>query len=548
MQAKFSAIRSLVSALCVGLLAGCSPNETPTEGLVFRYNEPTSLSSLDPAFARDQGHTWVAKQLFSTLVDTDSALQIQPNLAVSWTSDATGMHWEFILRRDVFFHDDACFPASKGRQLLAQDVVYSLQRLLDPQTASPGAWVLENVAAVRTLDSFTVGLDLKTFDPALLGRLAMPYCGVVPKEAVALYGASFSEHPVGSGPFKFQAWARQEKLVLRRNPLYYERDADGRRLPYLEAVAIRFIPDRQAAFLEFLKGELDLVSGVDPSYKDQLFTSDGRLKDQWMGSLILQKSPFLNTEFIGIRAQQPDPDYLGDVRIRQALNWALDRTSMMRYLKNAIGIPGYGGLLPAGIPGHRSPEEWKADGLEPWSYDFARAQELVRESGVLDRPNLEPIVISTTASYRDICEYVQSAWSKLGFPVEVNVMPSAAFREDKSAGRLAVYRASWIADYPDASNYLMLFESAYAAPHGPNAAQVQDAVFDDFARHAKQSVSVDERVDAARKADAWLKTEVPLVPLFYDESVRVFHKDWEGLPRHPMNVLDLRRVTRNPRS
>jgi peptide/nickel transport system substrate-binding protein len=189
-----------------------------------------------------------------------------------------------------------------------------------------------------------------------------------------------------------------------------------------------------------------------------------------------------------------------------------------------------------------------ADGLEPWSYNLERAQALVRETGVLERSEVAPIVISTTASYRDICEYVQSAWSKLGIPVEVNVMPSAAFREDKSAGRLAVYRASWIADYPDASNYLMLFETAYAAPHGPNAAQVQDATFDGFALQAKQAVSEEERAQAARKADAWLKTEVPLVPLFYDESVRVFHKEWEGLPRHPMNVLDLRRVTRAPRS
>ncbi len=548
MKAKFSGQRlfrwGLLGSIFLGAFLGCSDPSESSTGLVFRYNEPTSLSSLDPAFARDQGHTWVAKQLFSTLVDTDSALEIQPNLALSWSSDASGMHWEFKLRRGVYFHDDACFPGGKGRQLWAQDVVYSLQRLLDPQTASPGAWVLENVAKVSVLDSFTLAIDLKAFDPALLGRLAMPYCGIVPVEALEAYGSGFSEHPVGSGPFRFQAWARQEKLVLRRHPSYYEFDAQGQRLPYLEAVAIRFIPDRQAAFLEFLKGELDLVSGVDPSYKDQLFDAQGGLKARWAGELTLQKSPFLNTEFIGIRAQQPDPDYLGDVRIRQALNWALDRASMMRYLKNNIGIPAYGALLPAGLAGHRSPEDWRHEGFEPWSFDLERAQALVRETGVLERADLAPIVLSTTASYRDICEYVQSAWTKLGFPVQVNVMPSAAFREDKSAGRLSVYRASWIADYPDASNYLMLFESAYAAPNGPNAAQVRDADYDALALTARQAVAADERAAAARAADAWLKREVPLVPLFYDESVRVFRQEWQGLPSHPMNVLDLRRVTR----
>ncbi|NDD47908.1 MAG: ABC transporter substrate-binding protein, partial [Flavobacteriia bacterium] len=246
MKAKFSGQRlfrwGLLGSIFLGAFLGCSDPSESSTGLVFRYNEPTSLSSLDPAFARDQGHTWVAKQLFSTLVDTDSALEIQPNLALSWSSDASGMHWEFKLRRGVYFHDDACFPGGKGRQLWAQDVVYSLQRLLDPQTASPGAWVLENVAKVSVLDSFTLAIDLKAFDPALLGRLAMPYCGIVPVEALEAYGSGFSEHPVGSGPFRFQAWARQEKLVLRRHPSYYEFDAQGQRLPYLEAVAIRFIP------------------------------------------------------------------------------------------------------------------------------------------------------------------------------------------------------------------------------------------------------------------------------------------------------------------
>jgi len=523
------------------ILPSCSDAPERPEGLLFRYNESTAITSLDPAFARDQAHIWLSKQLFSTLVETDSNLVIQPGIALEWHSDTSGLHWRFLLRRDVFFHDDPCFGESLRRKLSAYDVAYTLNRLRDSRTASPGAWVVDPVDRVHVLDSFELALDLKRADATILGRLAMPYCGVVPQEAIAAYGDGFSAHPVGSGPFYFKAWARNEKLVLRRNRRYFEFDGQGRRLPYIEAVSIRFVPNRQAAFLEFLKGNLDMVSGVDPSYKDQLFDKQGGLQAKWQSMYRLQKSPFLNTEFIGLRAERPDPEYLGDVRVRQALNLALDREAMMRYLKNNIGIPGYGGLIPIGLDGHLSFEDASSTNEAPWHYDLFKAKQLILESGILEHQPLDPIVIHTTASYRDICEYVQNAWSELGLPVEVDVMPSAAFREDKAQGRLGVYRASWIADYPDAENYLMLFESSFQAPNGPNASMYSDSIYDSWVA-AVRDTRGEDRIRAIQEADGKLKREARLVPLFYDESVRVFGNEWTGIPSHPMNMLDLRRA------
>ncbi len=547
MRSKFSWANWAYLGLLLLHLTGCSEEPHAQQGEVFRYNEASVITSLDPAFARDQGHNWVAMQLFSTLVETDSNLAIRPNLAESWHMDSNGYKWNFTLRSDVWFHADACFAPAAARAFTAEDVVYSLDRLRLPATGSPGAWVLEGVKSVKALDAHHVQILLKAPDPAFLGRLSMPYCSVVAHEAVEKYGAGFSAHPVGTGPFAFKAWARQEKLVLRRNPAYYLKDEKGQSLPYLEAVAIRFIPDRQAAFLEFVKGQLDLVNGVDASYKDQLFHSDGGLKAQWLSQFVLQKSPFLNTEFLGIRAQNPDPAYLGDARVRRALNWALDRVSMMRYLKNNIGIPGYGAILPAGMPGFRTEEEWSQSGQAPWSFRPDSALYLLQKAGVLNAEGkpvegLAPIVISTTASYRDVCEYVQSAWTAVGLSVEVNVMPSASFREDKAQGRLPLYRASWIADYPDPSNYFMLFASDYAAPNGPNAAQVRSEVFDDYLKNIAKAATESEKEVLLYKAESWLHTTAPMVPLFYDESIRVFRKEWKGIAPHPMNLLDLRRV------
>ncbi|NDA28558.1 MAG: ABC transporter substrate-binding protein [Flavobacteriia bacterium] len=536
----------------LGLLAlggSCQFDAPASEGEVFRYNEPTAIGSLDPAFASDQAHGWLSKQLFSTLVDSDSTLSPVPQLAHRWEASLDGMEWTFYLRTDVYFHDDPCFPGGQGRRMTAADVAYSLERLMATETSSPGWWILAQVGRIEVLDSATIRFHLTQPEEAMLGRLAMPYCGIVAPEAVAMYGADFSSHPVGTGPFYLKAWARQEKIVLRRNTRYFGRDAAGQPLPYLEAVAVRCIPDRQAAFLEFVKGELDMVSGMDASYKDQLFTQEGTLQSRWEGRLSLQKAPFLNTEFLGIRQKNPSPAYLGDVRVREALNWAIDRASMMRYLKNNVGIPAHGGVLPAGMPGYREADAWEAAGTPGWSFDPGRAKALLHEAGLLDadgrpKPDLEPIVVSTTASYRDICEYIQSAWNQLGLPVEVQVMPSAAFREDKANGRLPVYRASWIADYPSAGNYFMLFDSKWAAPLGANASQIESPELDAGIAQWAMAERTGQGAEAAFALDQKIHRSALCIPLFYDESIRVFHHEWVGIPPHPMNMLDLRRARR----
>ena len=537
----------LLSLLALG--GSCQFDAPASEGEVFRYNEPTAIGSLDPAFASDQAHGWLSKQLFSTLVDSDSTLSPVPQLAHRWEASLDGMEWTFYLRTDVYFHDDPCFPGGQGRRLTAADVAYSLERLMATETSSPGWWILAQVGRIEVLDSATIRFHLTQPEEAMLGRLAMPYCGIVAPEAVAMYGADFSSHPVGTGPFYLKAWARQEKIVLRRNTRYFGRDAAGQPLPYLEAVAVRCIPDRQAAFLEFVKGELDMVSGMDASYKDQLFTQEGTLQSRWEGRLSLQKAPFLNTEFLGIRQKNPSPAYLGDVRVREALNWAIDRASMMRYLKNNVGIPAHGGVLPAGMPGYREADAWEAAGTPGWSFDPGRAKALLHEAGLLDadgrpKPDLEPIVVSTTASYRDICEYIQSAWNQLGLPVEVQVMPSAAFREDKANGRLPVYRASWIADYPSAGNYFMLFDSKWAAPLGANASQIESPELDAGIAQWALAERTGQGAEAAFALDQKIHRSALCIPLFYDESIRVFHHEWVGIPPHPMNMLDLRRARR----
>lgn len=526
---------ALVLASVLAVLS-CSPSESDNEeGLLFRYNEASGISSLDPAFARDQAHNWVIRQLYSTLFETDSTGQLRGLLAESWAMSPDGRTGGLRLRPGFVAHEDPCFGGER-HAMNAADVVASLRRLTDPATASPGAWLLEGVDSVWVAATDSVVFVLHAADPALWSKLSVPYTAVVPEAALSAYGANLSEHPVGSGPFRLKAWQRGQKLVLRRHPRYAERDEAGRQLPYLEAVSIRFTPDRQSAFMAFVQGELDFLTGVDPSYKDQWLDPDGQLKAQWRGRFIQRTAPFLNTEYLVLRFGPSDPDYLADVRVRRALNWAVDREGIIRYLKNGLGIPAHGGLLPAGMPGYRPASEWAT----PWTYRPDSARILLTQAGLLDaqgkaKPGIKPLVLSTTASYRDIAEFLQSAWTDLGLPVEVQVLPSATFREDKANGRLGLYRASWIADYPDPSNYLML----YGAPGGPNVSGYPGiSGFHQFTAEPDPQ----RRANLAAQLDAQLHQDAALIPLFYDVSLRAWPKEWIGPPSHPMNDLDLRRV------
>tara|TARA_B110000444_G_scaffold140888_1_gene132182 strand:+ start:1998 stop:3620 length:1623 start_codon:yes stop_codon:yes gene_type:complete len=528
---------SLVISIMIFVSCGNPGNKRI--GDVFRYNEAGGISSLDPAFSRDQASNWITKQIFSTLVDTDSSLQILPNLALSWEVDESALVYDFFLRSDVVFHDSPCF--NEKRYLTANDIVYSFERLMNPMTGSPGSWVLENVINIESNGLSHVTVTLNRADPSFLSKISMPYCGIVPFEAIEYYGKEFSSNPVGTGPFYFKNWRRSDKLVLRRNNFFYQSDDLGISLPYLEAVSIRFIPDRQAAFLEFVKGNLDFLTGIDASYKDQLFTKNGQLKERWLKEYNLYRAPFLNTEFIGIRSTNPSPSYLADSRVRRALNLSIDRISMIRYLKNGIGKAAYGGVIPIGLMGHRKESDW----LKPFQYDMDTAISLLTQAGLstgLNDSILDPIVLSTTSGYRDLCEYLQNAWGNIGIPVQINIMPAASFRDDKSSGSLPVYRASWIADYPDAENYLMLYESKRSAPNGPNSSQFKNKGFDSLLVLGKFATTDSMRVNSFQLADKQLHDESRLIPLIYDESIRVLKKEWRGLPTHPMNWLDLRRT------
>ena len=532
---KFKSLKVLV-LFYIGFSLSCqSPENEEKSHLVFRYNEHSDITSLDPAFAKDQRNIWAVHQLYNTLVGLDENLNIMPELAKSWTISEDGLTYKFELRDDAYFHDNKIFKTK--HQLTAQDVEFSLKRLTDPNLASPGSWIMKPVESITTLSDFSLEIKLNQNFPAFLGLLSMKYCSVIPEE-VETENIDFRTNPIGSGPFQFKRWIPQEKLVFRKNPLYFETDSLGQQLPYLEAVAITFLPDKQSEFMQFIQGNLDFMSGLDVSYKDELLQADGQLKSKYKNQIVLNKSPYLNTEYIGF--------YLADSisgnqnqNFRKAINYGFDRQKMLKYLRNGIGIPAQHGFIPKGLPGF--------DELRGYDYQPEKAKRLIEEYKTKTGAKIPEIVISTNAQYVDLIEFIQSELQSIGVKVIVDVLPASTLRQKRSSGQLQAFRASWIADYPDAQNYLSLFYSKNKSPNGPNYTHFESQVYDSLYERALKTFENKERVALYKQLDSIVTNHAAVIPLYYDEVVRFKQKNVKGLGINPINLLDLKKVHKEKR-
>jgi peptide/nickel transport system substrate-binding protein len=227
---------------------------------------------------------------------------------------------------------------------------------------------------------------------------------------------------------------------------------------------------------------------------------------------------------------------LHDRRIRQAINYGFDREKMMKYLRNGIGVPGTGGFVPCGLPGF--------DSVAPYGYHYdpQKALALLAEAGYPHGKGLPTLTLSTTSNYLDLCKYIQQQLGLLGMQVKVDVNAPAALREQIAQGKSSWFRGSWIADYPDAENYLSLFYSPNRCPAGSNYTRFRSASYDRLYQQAKQVTDEQQRISLYRKMDQLIINEAPVIVLYYDQVLHFTHKNVQGLRSNAMNALDLRYV------
>ncbi|WP_231463983.1 ABC transporter substrate-binding protein [Pedobacter sp. Leaf132] len=529
---------------CTVTLFSCQKKLDENNKKVFNINLDQGLTSLDPAFARNQNAIWMTNQVFNGLVQIDSTLQTIPCIAKSWKISDDALTYTFNLRDDVYFHDDQAFKNGKGRKVIAADFAYSFYRLIDPKVASSGGWIFSDKVKDQTnfiaVNDTTFQIKLVRPFPPFMSLLTSQYCSVVPKEVVEHYGKDFRSHPVGTGPFKFKYWKEGEILVLLKNEHYWEKDTKGKPLPYIDALKASFISDKQSGFMSFLKKDLDFYYSVDGSYRDDILTKSGNMTSKYKGKFQLTKSPYLCTEYVGILVDSNlaivKNSPLKLKKIRQAINYSIDRDKLIKYLRNGIGIAATSGFIPEGMPGFDS------SAVHGYHYDPKLAAKLLAEAGYPEGKGMGEITLNTTTTYKDLIEFIQSELSAIGIRTKIDVSPSTSLRDLISKNHVNFFRGSWIADYADGENYLSMFYSKNKVPFGPNYTAFYNKEFDKLFEQSYYETNNEKRFQLYRKMDQMVMDYSPVVPVFYDQSVVMLQNNISGYQLNPLSLMILKYI------
>lgn len=366
----------------------------------------------------------------------------------------------------------------------------------------------------------------------------MGYCSAVPHEAVEKYGKDFRAHPVGTGPFRFSSWEEGQDLILLKNEHYFLTDGAGVRLPYLDALKVSFNTEKATEFLQFQQGELDFINEIDPSFKDEVLSKRGELKPDWKDKIVLSVTPQLNTEYLGILVDSTNElvrnSPLRFRAVRQAINYGFDRRKMMLYLRNSLGLPAESGFVPAGLP------SFDSSIVHGYHYDPARARQLLASAGFPDGRGMPAVKLLTIPIYADFATFIARQLQDIGMHIDVEVVQKSLLLEETAQSKALFFRGSWIADYPDAENYLSVFYSRNPAP--PNYTRYHDAEFDRLYERALEENNDSLRYILYRQMDQRVIDAAPVVPIWYDVVVHLVNPRVRGLEANALNLLELRRV------
>lgn len=540
----------VICLLTLAITTTCNNNSEENENrTVFNYNEKVGISSLDPASANNTEDIWGVNQVFNGLVQLNDSSLVAPCIAKNWFVSDDGLTYTFILRNDVYFHDNACFENGKGRKVTAKDFVISFNRLYDARVSSAVS-LLSNIdrtdktgykGFTATNDS-TFIVYLKEPISAFLSVLTMKYFSVIPFEAADFYGQDFRRNPVGTGPFKFKLWEEGTKLVLLKNEHYFEYD-DQNRLPYLDAVTISFVKDKETAFMELLNGKYDMLSGADAFNINEVLDKNGNLQPIYAEKFVLQKQNYLKTDYLGILVDENiDIVRKSPLRIkalRKAINYGFDRAKMVKFFRNNIGYPATAGFIPNGLPSFNDKI------VKGYTYSPEKVRQLLIEAGYPDGKNLPEITLHTTDDYLEQTEFIQSQLAENNIKVNISVDKAVVLRQAVSSCEYNLFKKSWVGDYADEENFMSSFYSKNFSPIGSNYTHYKNPEFDVLYEKVIREQNREVKNALYQQMDQMIIDDAPIVPLYYDQVIRLVHKNIKDLKTNSMNLLNLKLVKKD---
>ena len=562
-----STILAFGVALLLGACSGHVEEEIPLvqgEGGVylggtFRWNSVEDVRSLDPVRVGDTASGDVALQIYDSLVAFDTELQIIPALAERWEISPDGLTYTFHLRQGVRFHDNLCFPDGVGRECTAEDIVYSLQRVVHPGVLTTGLWafqdLFEGVEAFRekedeegyadhvsglvAVDRYTVRIQLTHPFPPFLQRLIMSYGFIVPREAVEHYGEDFFQYPVGTGPFQFVSWTKDLELVLERNPNYWQKDEHGNSLPYIGRMVNTFMKNQNTEFQEFELGNLETHYPVADDLFETIITPEDELQPQYAGRFQVSSKSMMSTYYYGFTLNK-EP-FGGNLKLRQAFNYAIDREAIIKHVLKGRATP-FQGIVPPSTPG------WKSSCIR-YEYNPELAKQLLAEAGYPNGegfPELECLFNSGGKRNERISEVLQQQLAELGIRVRLQILEWPQFLDLVEDGRATFWRLGWMADYLDPENFLSLLDSRKFGPGGPNNARYINPDYDALFQASDLERDPVKRFDLLRRAEEICVADAPWLFLHHMVDHRLSQSYVHNLEQNAMNHLLLKYAWMEP--
>lgn len=532
-------------------------------GGTLRVNETDPASSLFPHSFTDLVSSHVASQIYEGLVKFNAKdLSINPSLAESWAISEDGLKYTFKLKQGVFFHDDPCFAGGKGRELKAEDIRFTFERLATqhPDNAMFAATIKnlikganEYYAAsaskkpdfefegVKVIDENTVEFYLTAPSSSFLYILANPSLSIFPKEAYEKYG---NLTRTGTGPFMFaQNDNPAEKLVLIKNPKYHGKDTLGNQLPFIDSLVFTFISSKKAELEEFQNGNLDIIIGLpSESIKDVVEKQIADFQNR-PPKFILDRSPELATQYYEFNTAQ---NVFKNKKVRQAISYAIDRDKIVdEVLKGEAYGPGIHGITPPSL------RNYDVASIKGYKQDKVLAKKLLAEAGYPNGkgfPTIKLVLNSGGSKNANVALEIQKQLRDvLGVNMDLEIVPLAVKLEEAKMGRGDMFRSAWIADFPSAENFLMLTygksvpKSLNEASY-PNVSRFVNAQFDELYEKALASQNQEDKNKLLLEAEKLMMDEAPILVLWYDEKYRLYQARVNNFQSNPLNYWDFSRV------
>lgn len=500
-----------VAALVAGAGMISAQNAIAGEGsITVTYKD--DVSTLDPAIGYDWQNWSMIKSLFDGLMDYEpGTTTLKPDLATGYTVSEDGLTYTFTLRKGVKFHN--------GREFKASDVKYSLERVVNPKTQSPGAGFFETIkgfaeesagetdslSGVEVVDDYTVKITLSQPDAAFLHKMALNFAHIVPKEAIEEWGQDFGKHPVGTGAFALEDWTLGQHLIFKANPDYH---IDG--IPKLDSIVIEVGQEPVVALLRLQRGEVDIAGDGIPPAKFLEVMNDPEYKD------LVVSGEQLHTGYITLNTNIPPFD---NVKVRQAVNMAVNKDRIVRVI-NGRAVPANQPLPPL-MPGYNN--DYKG-----YAFDQDKAKALLAEAGYADGVETTLFVANTDPQPR-IAQAIQQDLSAIGMKVEIKSLAQAnviaAGGEADQAPMIWSGGMAWIADFPDPSNfYGPILGCGGAVPGGWNWSWYCNEELDAEAAKADAMADpsqADARIAMWRDIFTDVMADAPWVPVFNEQRYTI---------------------------